>query len=108
MSEFAVHLEFAKILALVSFIGIFLTGIVYYIFKDKEEYRLLKYIPGLIFILIGLINLAIIGISIPGVDEFNKVLIIVMSMVGGFVAWLTGLIIGVITKTKKTEEEEEA
>lgn len=103
MSEFAVHLEFAKILGLVSFIGALLTGIVYYIFKDKEKYRLVKYIPGLIFILIALINVAIIGISIPGIDELNKVLLIVMAMVGGFVAWLTGLIIGVITKEKKRD-----
>ena len=101
MSEFAVHLEFAKILGLVSFIGALLTAIVYYIFKDREEYRLLKYIPGLLFILIGIVNLAIMGISIPGIDDFNKVLLIVMSMVGGFVAWLTGLIIGVVTKVKR-------
>lgn len=101
MKELLAHLEFAKILFIVSLIAILITGIVYYVFKDQEEHRLFKYIPGLIFIVIGMLILLTMGFGMPEIDEFNKVLIVVTSMVGGFVAWGTGLIIGIFTKTKE-------
>lgn len=101
MQDLIVHLEFAKILGLVTLISILVTVIVYYIFRNQIKYRLLKYIPGFIFILIGIFNLMSLGIELPGINEFNKILIIVISMVGGFISLFTGLIIGVINKEKK-------
>lgn len=103
MEEFLAHLEFAKILGLVSLLSILITGTVYYIFKDYEKYRMFKYIPGLIFILFGTINLISMGFSIPSVDELNRLLIIVMAIVGGFLGLLAGLIIGIVEKKKKVD-----
>lgn len=101
MEDLIVHLEFAKILGLVSLIAILITISVYYIFRKQRKYRLLKYIPGFVLILIGVLNLINLGIKIPGVNEFNKVLIIVISIVTGFIALFTGLIIGIINKGRK-------
>lgn len=101
MKELVVHLAFGKVLAFVSLVAIIMTGIMYYLSKNQKKYRLIKYVPGLIFILIGVINLIRLGIKIPGVDEFDSVLSIVMALVGGFVALFSALIIGIITKKEK-------
>lgn len=101
MDELRVHLEFAKILALVVVISILLTIIVYFIFRKNIKYRLARYIPGLLLLLIGLYNIMNLGIELPAITEFNKVLIIVISMIGSFISFSTGLIIGIVNKQKK-------
>ena len=53
MEEFIVHLEFAKILGIAATIAIIATLITYLIFRNN---RVVKYIPGLMIILIGLYN----------------------------------------------------
>ncbi len=101
MDELRVHLEFAKILGLVVIISILFTTIVYFIFRKNKKYRLAKYIPGLLLLLIGLYNIMNLGIELPAISEFNKVLIIVISLVGSFISLSTGLIIGIINKGKR-------
>lgn len=98
MDSLKVHLGFGRTLAIVCLIAVGLTIFIYFIFRKEKKYRLLKYLPGLILILIGFFNLFDLGIDLPGIDEFNKVLIMVASMVGGFVSLATGLIIGIINK----------
>lgn len=101
MDDLMVHLEFAKILALAGLIAVLVTISIYLIFRKHKKLRLLKYLPGLILISIGIYNLTNLGIELPGVNEFNKVLIIVISIVGGFISLTTGLIIGIINKGRK-------
>lgn len=101
MDDLVVHLEFAKILGLVALISVLITVLVYYIFRKQRKYRLLKYIPGFLMVLIGIYNLINLGIGLPGINEFNKVLIIVISLVGGLIALSTGLIIGIVNKGRK-------
>ena len=101
MDDLVVHLEFAKILGLVALISVLITVLVYYIFRKQRKYRLLKYIPGFLMVLIGIYNLINLGIDLPGINEFNKVLIIVISLVGGLIALSTGLIIGIVNKGRK-------
>lgn len=102
MDELRVHLEFAKILALVVVTSILLTSIVYFIFRKNRKYRLAKYIPGLLLLLIGLYYMMNLGIELPEIGEFNKVLMIVISLIGSFISLSTGLIIGIINKGRKT------
>lgn len=98
MEEFIVHLEFAKTLGIVSVIAILFTLIVYLIFKNN---RVVKYIPGLIFILIGLYNLFYLGSESTTIDEVNMIFIIIVALISGFVGLATGLIIGIIKKNKE-------
>lgn len=98
MDEFIIHLEFAKTLGIVAIIAIILTLIIYLVFKNNKA---VKYIPGLIFILIGLYNLFYLGRESSTVDGVNRIFIILVTMIGGFVGLSTGLIIGIIKKGKE-------
>lgn len=104
MDKLIVHLEFGKILTIISLVSILLTSLMYFIFKKDAKYDSVRYIPGFMFILVGIYNLFRLGIKIPDPNEFNRVLITVIFMTAGFVGILTGLIIGIITKGKKTKK----
>lgn len=98
MEEFIVHLEFAKILGIVSIITMILTLITYLVFRSN---RVVKYIPGLILILIGFYNLFYLGRESSTINGVNKIFIILVTMIGGFIGLSTGLIIGIIKKNKE-------
>lgn len=98
MGEFIVHLEFAKILGIAAIIAIIFTLIMYLVFRNN---RVVKYIPGLIFIVIGLYNLFYLGKESSTVEGVNRVLIIVVAMVAGFIGLSTGLIIGIFKKGRE-------
>lgn len=98
MGEFIVHLEFAKILGIAAVIAIIFTLIMYLVFRNN---RVVKYIPGLIFIVIGLYNLFYLGKESSTVEGVNRVLIIVVAMVAGFIGLSTGLIIGIFKKGRE-------
>lgn len=98
MEELLVHLEFGKIIAITSIIVIIITIIIDLIFS---KYSLVKYIPGTIFIIIGLFNLLKIGVEKIGVDELNRMFIVLITIITGFIGLCTGLIIGIIRKEKR-------
>lgn len=98
MGEFIVHLEFAKILGIAAIIAIIFTLIMYLVFRNN---RVVKYIPGLIFIVIGLYNLFYLGKESSTVEGVNRVLIILVAMVAGFIGLSTGLIIGIFKKGRE-------
>lgn len=98
MGEFIVHLEFAKILGIAAVIAIIFTLIMYLVFRNN---RVVKYIPGLIFIVIGLYNLFYLGKESSTVEGVNRVLIILVAMVAGFIGLSTGLIIGIFKKGRE-------
>lgn len=95
MEELLVHLEFGKTLGIVALATIVATITIYFIFRKG---RIAKYIPGLIFILIGLYNLYNIGTETSLLDNANTLFLIVITMISGFIGISTGLIIGIITK----------
>lgn len=103
MEKLVVHLEFGKILGIVSIISILITYIIHFIFRKDFKYKLVKYAPGFILILIGIYNLFNLGIDLPDTNEFNRVLATVIFLVAGFIGLFTGLIIGVINKDKVKE-----
>lgn len=98
MEEFIVHLEFAKILGIVAITAIIFTLIMYLIFRNN---RVVKYFPGLIFIVIGLYNLFYLGKESTTIEGVNRVLIILVAMVAGFIGLSTGLIIGIFKKGRE-------
>jgi hypothetical protein len=98
MERFTEHMEFAKILGIVVVGVIVFTVITHFIFKKS---RVIRYIPGLICLLIGLYNLFYMGEEVSTLDGVNRLLIITISMISGFVGISTGLIIGVFRKGKE-------
>lgn len=102
LQSLAVHLEFGKILTIISIVSILLTYLIHFIFRKYPKYRLAKYSPGFIFTLVGGYSLFSLGISLPEAHEFNMLLITIIFIVAGLVGMFTGLIIGVVNKEKKT------
>lgn len=98
MEEFIGHLEFAKILGIVAIITITLTIITFLVFRSN---RVVKYLPGIILILIGLYNLLYLDRQSSTINGINKIFIILVTMIGGFIGLSTGLIIGIIKKGKE-------
>ncbi|HZK33298.1 MAG TPA: hypothetical protein VFC60_02250 [Tissierellaceae bacterium] len=104
LEKLAVHLEFGKILIIIAIVSILLTCLMYFIVRKNPKYKLVKYIPGFIFTLIGGYNLFNMGINLPETDEFNMFLLTIIFIVAGLVGLLTGLIIGIVTKEKKVKK----
>lgn len=95
MGELIVHLEFAKILGAFALGAIVITVIAYLIFRQN---RVIKYIPGLIMILIGTYNLFYLGRDSSTLEGVNRLLIVTTTMISGFIGLSTGLIIGIFIK----------
>lgn len=100
LERMAVHLEFGKIILIVGAMSILLTSLIHFLLRKYPKYRIVKFIPGFIFTIVGFYNLFRIGIELPNTDEFNMLLATVIFIVGGLVGLLSGLIIGVISKKK--------
>lgn len=104
LEKLAVHLEFGKILIIIALMSILITCLTYFIVRKNPKYKLVKYIPGFIFTLIGGYNLFNMGVRLPETDEFNIFLLTIIFIVAGLIGLFTGLIIGVITKEKKVKK----
>lgn len=98
MEELIVHLEFAKILGVFSLGAMIITFITFLISKNN---RVIKYIPGFILILIGIYNLFYVGIDSSNLDGFNRLLVVITTMIAGFIGLSTGLIIGIFRKGRE-------
>jgi len=98
MEELIVHLEFGKVIAITSAIVIIITIITDVIFR---KYSLVKYVPGTIIIIIGLFNLLKVGVENIGLDDFNRMFLVLITLITGFIGICTGLIIGIIRKDKR-------
>ncbi|WP_353096469.1 hypothetical protein [Tissierella praeacuta] len=98
MKELIVHLEFAKILGVFILGAIIITSVTYLIFRKN---RFIKYIPGFILMIIGIYNLFYIGKDSFTLDGVNRLFIIMITMVAGFVGVSTGLVIGIFKKGRE-------
>lgn len=98
MKELLVHFEFAKILGGFAFASIIITSLTYLIFRKN---RIIKYIPGLILIMIGIYNLFYVGEQSSTLEGVNRLLIVITTMISGFICLSTGLIIGIFTKGRE-------
>ncbi len=100
LRDLAVHLEFGKLIVIIALTSILITYLIHFILRKNPKYKLVKYIPGFIFTLIGVYNLFNIGISLPDINEFNMLLATILFIIAGLIGMLTGLIIGIIVKDK--------
>ena len=108
LEKLAVHLEFGKILIIIALISILLTCLMYYIVRKNPKYKLVKYIPGFVFTIVGGYNLFNIGIHLPNTEDFYMILATIIFIVAGLIGLLTGLIIGIVKKEKKIKKKSNA
>lgn len=103
MEELLQHLEYGKILTYFSLAAIILTYITHLIFR---KYKFVKYIPGLIFMFVGLYYLYNVGTDFTTSDSLNSILIFMVGFATGIIGMLSALIIGVFNKEKKVKKKD--
>lgn len=101
MDDLKLHLEYGKTLAYVSIIAMAITITTHLIFKRN---RYIKYLPGLIFIGIGLYNLFSVS-DITSKQSITNFLLMLMGFGGGIIGLFTGLIIGIYNKPRKNKPQ---
>ena len=91
------HLEYVKMLVGLTIFSVLITLIVYFIFKKN---KLVKYLPGFVFLIIGLYHSYHILIK-SSIDDFKRLFIATAGIVTGIIGLSMGLIIGIFTKERQ-------
>jgi hypothetical protein len=102
MDELLKYLANGKIVVYVSLACIAITTVMHLIFR---KIRFVKYIPGFVFVLVGIFNLSLAFSSLGQTISLNYFSLSVVLLVGGLVGMLSALIIGVYNKPKKTKKK---
>ncbi|MBU5437410.1 hypothetical protein KQI42_05280 [Tissierella sp. MSJ-40] len=95
MREFIIGTRFNLVLGGVSVVSILITYIINKIFIKN---RFVKYIPGILFLIIGFFNLCLAIKFLGSSKDIVKGALFIMGMVAGFISLLTGLIIEICAK----------
>ncbi len=97
MKEMLDHLEYTKLFLIISLGMIALTYLAHIISWNK---RIVKYIPGLVSIAIGLYGFLTINSKIIFLDDINKLTIFFLGISVGLVGMLVAFILGIYNKDK--------
>ena len=104
MEEFLVHLDSGKAFIYVSLAAVVITLITNFIFKGN---KFVKYIPGIIFIVVGLYSLYQMNGDFTSSDSISNLLLFLICFVGGTIGLLVGLIIGIYKKPKRIKKNKQ-
>lgn len=97
MKDLLNHLEYTKLFLIITVGMIALTYLVHIMFRKK---RIVKYLPGLISIIIGIYGFLTIDAKVIFLDDINNMTIFAIGISVGFIGILVGLIIGIFNKDK--------
>ena len=98
MAELKLHLDNGKLLIYISLLTMLATIITQIIFR---KYRVMKYVPGLILLIVGAYNLYMVSDTLTSSESIKNILMFMVGLVAGFVGLFTGLIIGIYNKPRK-------
>ena len=101
MEDLLKHLENWEIILYVSLACIGLTIIADILFK---KHRYVKYIPGLIFIIIGVFNIYLVLDALTETQSIKNISLFILLVAGGIIGILTALIIGIYKKPIKVKQ----
>lgn len=102
MKELLDHMEYAKLFMMISLGMVALTYLVHIIFRRA---RFMKYLPGLISILIGAYAIFTVDGEVIFLDDIDNITIFIISVAVGFVGIGVALIIGIFNKGKKRKRK---
>lgn len=105
MEEIIGYLQSGKIIIFISLICILLTFLFSKFFKGN---RYIKYLPGSLFIGVGIFNFISGLISLADPESLNNFSLFVVLTVAGLVGLLSGVIIGVYNKPVKRKKKRKA
>lgn len=97
MKDLLSHLEYSKLFMLISVGMAALTYLTHIIFKNR---KVIKFIPGIISLAIGIYAILTIDGKIIFLDDTNKFTIFVIATAVGFIGIGVALIIGIFNKGK--------
>ncbi len=89
------HYEFIVICIITILIGLLVTFMMSVFAKNL---RFLKYLPGLILILIGVVSLLAVLNNLFASSSLNNILVAVICLTSGICSLLFALIVGIVTK----------
>lgn len=89
------HYEFIVICIITILIGLLVTFMMSVFAKNL---RFLKYLPGLILILIGVVSLLAVLNNLFASSSLNNILVAVICLTSGVCSLLFALIVGIVTK----------
>lgn len=87
----------------VSLAAMALTVITHFIFRKYS--RFIKYLPGILILLMGIYSLYTVLDSILETESFGELMFSITFVVSGFVGIFSALILGVYHKPKKTRKK---
>ncbi len=98
LSELGAYFSDSNLLIYVSLAVMAITFITHLIFKKT---RLIKYIPGLIVVIIGIFNFYLVMNNITAESSLPNLLLFIIGVVSGLVGIFFALIIGILIKPVK-------
>lgn len=102
MKDLLNHLEYTKLFLVISIGMIALTYLIHILFRRKI---IIKFIPGIIALIVGIYVLVTIDPRIIFLDDINNLSIFVIGTSVGLVGICVATIIGVFNKNKRVEIE---
>lgn len=101
MEELLNYLENGETLVFVTISAVVITLVTHLIFK---KYRFVKYIPGLIYMALGLFNLLIVLDDLTSSNSMDKILLFLILFTSGAIGIFFALIIGIYNKPRKVKK----
>lgn len=98
MKDLLDHLEYSKLFMIISVGMVALTYLTHIIFRNE---RIVKFLPGIISLCIGIYAILTIKGDIIFLDDTNKFTMFVMATAVGFIGIGAALILGIFNKGKK-------
>lgn len=101
MRELLNYLENGETLLFVSLSAVVVTMVAHLIFK---KYRFIKYIPGLIYMALGIYNLLLVYDDIVSANSMDNILLFLMLFVSGIIGLFFALILGIYNKPRREKK----
>lgn len=98
MKEFLEYFEYARAYIFIALAVIVITFILHLLFS---KYKIVKYIPGIILLPIGIYGLLGVSSSKELNEGVSKLMIFIIGLGGGTIGLLTALMLGVFSKERK-------
>lgn len=102
MEELLIHLEYSKPLLYFVFATIILTYMTHIFFK---KWKYLKYLPGLLLLILGLLNLYFTEYGARKLVGIDNIFMGIVSVGSGIVGIFFALILGIYNKEKRYKDK---
>ena len=101
MKELLNYLENGETLLFVALSAVIITLISHFVFK---KYRFVKYVPGLIYMALGVYNLLMVFDDLVSANSMDNILLFLILFASGIIGLFFALIIGIYNKPRRAKK----